>query len=991
MISTSKFQALHNKEIERSYLEELLQEARKEGNTNVVYRISKILRENPNDLDFTLKIKQFNEASVNAKLEEALTTNGDLKNGWVFKNGSVVKSTDSLISDRENDFLTAEVLAGLDFIQADDEELKTTLGKAVSPKEIYKMITEKVIEGVESVKGNPAMPWDKDFIANGGYLVPHNFDTKKAYRSVNILLLKNGDPYAGFTNPYFLTFKQIKKLKGKVKPNSKGIIVVYFTRLYQIDPQDGKKGFSTYKKEKMIEFFKSNGYNPKQFDLLVNTIPILKYYKVFNGSDIEGIDFKINSLNDFEKAKLGYVPPSKAKHNDKKNQIAELIIQNLPTPKVKIEHKENGAFYFVKRDVLNMPSFESFNSANDYYRVLFHELIHSTGHPKRLNRELGNAFGTAKYAKEELIAEFGAVFLSAQAGILWHTHKDHEKYIKNWIFAVSLMGKDNTLLMRCATAAQKATDFLLQVNESKEPKFYKDLKKIIKQNKAVEVGKQLQFTLNGASKDHDTFAYNKQIMRAAKKGFDKDDIFILGTPKGVLSEYVENFNIQHQGALLQKSIIEKHSLNWGHFIDLPEKLNNPLYIFKSTSGNKNELVIVVSLKDVNGNKVVVPIRLNKNLRVITITSVYGKDNPSFISNWEEKGLLLYKKSASNGTQTAPIAAAPKETQNKDSKNSLNAPDVEIVSVEDYPVEELGFIESLPSPTFPTKKNDEFGPVIIDHQNIISDHKKELVRNKVEIPTVKIPMITKPTSKTSSRRTLEDRKNAKNQVYNLFDIRDKDISEFLGEVEKKDKESVVITLAGEQGSGKTRFLFQLMNTFGQKYRVGHASMEEHSDSKIYRDKEDEYINDLAYTNIDNPEIKTIEQLDKLIRENDVILIDSFAKLRRINKKFDLDEDLRKKYDGKLFIIIYQLTSDGKMRGGSESQFDGDIILFVEKDPDYRKSYVYANKNRYQNKPLHELHFNIFVGKLNQILKDEGIEEVKQHNEEVTEGVFTDILV
>ncbi|WP_299835491.1 zincin-like metallopeptidase domain-containing protein [uncultured Tenacibaculum sp.] len=479
MITTSKFYKLHNIEVERSVLTNLLREAREEQNTNVVYRISKVLNENPDDIEFTLNIKQFNEASaINSNLAEALNSKGELRQGFVFKNGSVIRIADPIENKNDNQEITPEVLAGFDYIQADDEDLVTTLGKAVSPKEIYKMITEKVIEGVNKAKGNPAMPWDEKFQDKGGFLIPHNFDSKKPYRGVNVLLLKDGNPYAGFENPYFLTFKQVKKLKGKVKPKTKGSLVVYFTKLFSFRDAKNKKSFSTYNKEKMIEFFKSNGYDVKKFELLVSVIPILKYYKVFNGKDIEGIDFGLDKLTDLEKAKLGYVQPSKARHNEDKNSIAELILKHLPDPKVKISHQQKGAYYSPSTDTVNMPKFEAFDSANDYYRVLFHELIHSTAHPKRLDRELGGKFGSVKYAKEELIAEFGSVFLSAQAGILWYTHQNHEKYIKHWLLAISMMEKDNTLLMRSATAAQKAVDYLLQVDQDGQPLFFKELSKI---------------------------------------------------------------------------------------------------------------------------------------------------------------------------------------------------------------------------------------------------------------------------------------------------------------------------------------------------------------------------------------------------------------------------------------------------------------------------------------------------------------------------------
>ncbi|XKX04324.1 hypothetical protein R8G61_08015 [Tenacibaculum maritimum] len=57
MITTDKFLQLHGKEVERNELENLVQEAKQERNTEVVYRLSKILRDNPNDAYFYMSIK----------------------------------------------------------------------------------------------------------------------------------------------------------------------------------------------------------------------------------------------------------------------------------------------------------------------------------------------------------------------------------------------------------------------------------------------------------------------------------------------------------------------------------------------------------------------------------------------------------------------------------------------------------------------------------------------------------------------------------------------------------------------------------------------------------------------------------------------------------------------------------------------------------------------------------------------------------------------
>ena len=203
-------------------------------------------------------------------------------------------------------------------------------------------------------------------------------------------------------------------------------------------------------------------------------------------------------------------------------------------------------------------------------------------------------------------------------------------------------------------------------------------------------------------------------------------------------------------------------------------------------------------------------------------------------------------------------------------------------------------------------------------------------------------------------------------FEIFNIENPDLSTFLGEIERKNIGSTVITLTGGAGSGKTRFAFQFMNALAQHYKVGHASLEEHPESKLYFDKVTQYLDSQAQNNISVLENETLDGLENLINENEVIVIDSFAKLREMDSKFLVDKDLRKKYNGKLFLVIFQQTSDGKMRGGSTSEFDGDIILFTKTFDDPKENFVYPSKNRYNALPLSELKYSVFY---QQLLHDE----------------------
>lgn len=105
---------------------------------------------------------------------------------------------------------------------------------------------------------------------------------------------------------------------------------------------------------------------------------------------------------------------------------------------------------------------ETFNGPGEYHSTLFHEMAHSTGHPNRLNRkslETPAPFGSPIYSREELVAEFGAAFLCAQAGIN-NTLENSAAYISGWRRALRA---DNRLVISAASQGQKAADYILGV------------------------------------------------------------------------------------------------------------------------------------------------------------------------------------------------------------------------------------------------------------------------------------------------------------------------------------------------------------------------------------------------------------------------------------------------------------------------------------------------------------------------------------------------
>ena len=106
-----------------------------------------------------------------------------------------------------------------------------------------------------------------------------------------------------------------------------------------------------------------------------------------------------------------------------------------------------------------MPPPSVFTSPATYYGVIFHELIHWTGHEHRCARDLSGRFGSESYAMEELVAELGAAFLLAEVGIAPEPRIDHAQYIDSWL---SVLNSDPRAIFSAAAKASQSTAYLQQ-------------------------------------------------------------------------------------------------------------------------------------------------------------------------------------------------------------------------------------------------------------------------------------------------------------------------------------------------------------------------------------------------------------------------------------------------------------------------------------------------------------------------------------------------
>lgn len=124
-----------------------------------------------------------------------------------------------------------------------------------------------------------------------------------------------------------------------------------------------------------------------------------------------------------------------------------------------LEERGSEAFYRPSDDSIHLPAMEQFKIMEEFYSTAFHEMTHSTGVKKRLGRDMGGAFGSKSYAREELVAEIGASFLTNFFGIrIDSVERNNTAYIQSWI---KKLQKDPSLIVKAASGAEKAMKFIL--------------------------------------------------------------------------------------------------------------------------------------------------------------------------------------------------------------------------------------------------------------------------------------------------------------------------------------------------------------------------------------------------------------------------------------------------------------------------------------------------------------------------------------------------
>lgn len=294
----------------------------------------------------------------------------------------------------------------------------------------YQMVTDRICELLEQ----GLIPWDKPWaMTNSCAWSGHD---GHVYTLLNQFLL--ADPnrkYKGFDELIediageWVTFKQAIERGGMVRKGEHGRKIIFFSMV----PTKDEDGNETEKVH-----------------------PVIRWSTVFKVSQCDGIEQKFHTdagmLYDFNA-----------------DQTADEVASNyIFREGISFKTKQcNKACYSPTTDTVLLPLPEQFANNAEYYSTLFHELTHSTGHPKRLNRiKTTAAFGDDEYSAEELVAEIGSASIMATLGIENEsTFRNSAAYVQNWLKALK---NDKKLIVTASSKAEKAIKMILGIKEGKD-------------------------------------------------------------------------------------------------------------------------------------------------------------------------------------------------------------------------------------------------------------------------------------------------------------------------------------------------------------------------------------------------------------------------------------------------------------------------------------------------------------------------------------------
>ena len=324
-------------------------------------------------------------------------------------------------------------------------------GQSMADKAIEKF-TEMMIDRMERMK---AGDWKKGWIDGSAvYGMPQNI-TGRNYSGSNSFFLQMDSAMHGYRTPVYMTFLQIQNENARINKGAEAMPVIYWD--VSIKDANGKR----------VDRDDYRHMSREEQDRCTVT-PFMKAYHVFNmdQTNLEEVNKeKYNKMVDKFKA-----PEMRDANGMYVNKALDRLFekQEWVCP-IQYDKVSANAYYSPSRDIIVLPKKEQFNIGKDkdeiykdgmeYYSSALHEMAHSTGTEKRLNRVKGDKFGDPKYAKEELVAELTAANTGYSLGFDKRILDNNAAYLDGWI---SVLKENPKFIVSVMADVNKASNMVLE-------------------------------------------------------------------------------------------------------------------------------------------------------------------------------------------------------------------------------------------------------------------------------------------------------------------------------------------------------------------------------------------------------------------------------------------------------------------------------------------------------------------------------------------------
>ncbi len=289
-------------------------------------------------------------------------------------------------------------------------------------------VTDRIIALMEQDGGVP--PWRKSWSSGG---LQFNASSGAVYKGINqhILLM------TGHSDSRWLTYKQAEGLGVQVRKGERGTHIVKMVEV--------SRGQAAREAEAGGDVLAEDGTKAL----------VMRTYTVFNARQIDGL-----------------APLPERECNVSCADAVEQIVFGLQNTGLKVNFGQGfQPCYIPRTDEVRCPPVSEFETLEDFHATVLHECA---GHGSQAMKRLAMMtidpprFGSAEYARLELVAELVSAQLGAELGLPMGPSliQSHASYLSSWL---EVLKGDKNEIFRAAANAQKICDYVNKLAVEAQP------------------------------------------------------------------------------------------------------------------------------------------------------------------------------------------------------------------------------------------------------------------------------------------------------------------------------------------------------------------------------------------------------------------------------------------------------------------------------------------------------------------------------------------